>query len=422
MSRLRRAALLAGLSLLRTAHAAQPDPDKSPNVAPAASPAPAASSLSFVPVPEIDLDPNSGNTFGLIGVWLDHDAAGAIQRIYAPDIIHNPYFGWGARARVFDYSSTDSQWSVVAGAKQHVESEFDALYQYGRERQDAFAYTVEAVYDRSGSPRFYGIGNDTHQYDESVYTNAQHYLAAQFGWNFRLHWQLAYSLAPREVTVLPGQIPGIPSTTQVYPGVQGLGTTHEILHRVLLSYDTRDDLTVPRRGAAVVLYGGIASQGGLVDDSLFSESGFDARAFWSPTPEGTWALHAAARYMPSSVHAPFWALSSVGGDSSAIGGGLLLRGYGAGRFYDRNAFSASLERRQDVAAFEALATRIEVQLAPFVDGGQVFHSAGDSPVAHLHSVFGLGVRALARPSVVGYIDVGHASEGFVAFSGINYPF
>ena len=150
MSRLRRGALLAGLSLLRTAHAAQPDPDKSPNVAPAASPAPAAPALSFVPVPEIDLDPNSGNTFGLIGVWLDHDAAGAIQRIYAPDIIHNPYFGWGARARVFDYSSTDSQWSVVAGAKQHVESEFDALYQYGRERQDAFAYTVEAVYDRSG--------------------------------------------------------------------------------------------------------------------------------------------------------------------------------------------------------------------------------------------------------------------------------
>jgi outer membrane receptor protein involved in Fe transport len=35
---------------------------------------------------------------------------------------------------------------------------------------------------------------------------------------------------------------------------------------------------------------------------------------------------------------------------------------------------------------------------------------------------GLGVRALVRPSVVGYVDVGHGSEGFVAFSGINYPF
>ena len=223
------------------------------------------------------------------------------------------------------------------------------------------------------------------------------------------------------MTVLPGQIPGIPSTTQVYPGVQGLGTTHEILHRVLLSYDTRDDVTVPRRGTAVVLYGGIASEGGFFDDSLFSEGGFDARYFCSPTPGGTWALHAAARYMPSSVHAPFWALSSVGGDSSAIGGGLLLRGYGAGRFYDRNAFSASLELRQDVAAFAALGTRIEVQLAPFVDGGQVFHSAGDSPVAHLHSVFGLGVRALARPSVVGYIDVGHAARGSSPSPGSTTP-
>jgi outer membrane protein assembly factor BamA len=420
MSRPRRAALLAGLSLLCTAHAAQPDPGESPSVAP---PAPAAASLSFVPVPEIDLDPNSGNTFGLIGVWLQNDAAGAIQRIYAPDVIHNPYFGWGVRARVFDYSSSDSQWSVVAGVKQHVESEFDALYQYGLKRQDAFSYTVEAVYDRSGSPRFYGVGNDTHQNDQSVYTNAQHYLAAQFGWNFMPHWQLAYSLTPREVTVLPGQIPGIPSTTQAYPGVQGLGTTHEILNRLLLSYDTRDDVTVPRRGTAVMLYGGIASnQSGLFDGSLFSETGFDARYFWSPAAASTLALHAAARYMPSSANAPFWALSSVGGDTSAIGGGLLLRGYGAGRFYDRNAFSSSLELRQDVAAYEALGTRIEVQLAPFVDAGQVFHSGSDSPVAHLHSVIGLGVRALARPSVVGYVDVGHASEGFVAFSGINYPF
>ena len=302
MSRLRRVALLAGVSLLRTAHAAQPDPDRSPNVAPAA---PAASSLSFVPVPEIDLDPNSGNTFGLIGVWLDNDAAGAIQRIYAPDVIHSPYFGWGARARVFDYVSTDSQWSVVAGAKQHVESEFDALYEHGRERQDVFSYTVEAVYDRSGSPRYYGTGNDTHQYDESVYTNAQHYLAVQFGWNFTPHWQLAYSVAPREVTVLPGQIPGIPSTTQAYPLVPGLGTTHEILHRVLLSYDTRDDVTVPRRGAAVLLYGGIARSGGGSSMIRSSARPDSMRAtFWSPTPGCTWAVHAAARYMPSFVHAP----------------------------------------------------------------------------------------------------------------------
>jgi hypothetical protein len=32
------------------------------------------------------------------------------------------------------------------------------------------------------------------------------------------------------------------------------------------------------------------------------------------------------------------------------------------------------------------------------------------------------MRALARPFVVGYLDIGKGSEGLVAFSGINYPF
>jgi hypothetical protein len=40
----------------------------------------------------------------------------------------------------------------------------------------------------------------------------------------------------------------------------------------------------------------------------------------------------------------------------------------------------------------------------------------------LHNVIGVGMRALARPFVVGYLDIGKGSGGLVAFSGINYPF
>jgi hypothetical protein len=395
---------------------------------PAAPPAAVAAAAAggptrtFVPVPEIDLDPNSGTTLGLIGVWLENDARGQINRIYAPDVIHNPYFGWGARARIYDYPSSDAQWSVVAGVKQHVEREFDALYEHGRTRQDLFSYSFEAVYDVSGSPRFFGIGNDTHPSGESVYTNDQRYFAAHVGLNFTHAWQLGLQIEPRSVNVLPGQLPGIASTTELYPDLQGLGTTHAFLTRLLLSFDTRDDITIPSRGGALVLYGGLASEHGVLNDSLYSEAGTDVRWFWSPLAHQTWAVHAALRYMPSAANAPFWALSSLGGDKSLIGDGQLLRGYGAGRFTDRNAFTASLELRQQVATFQALATHIELQLTPFIDTGEVFHESSDSPVAHLHNVLGIGVRAVARPSVVGYVDIGKGSEGVVAFSGLDYPF
>ena len=395
----------------------------------AADPAPAPElqrwfdpqSAPFIPVPEIDLDPNSGTTLGLIGVWLTTNEGGEVRRILAPDFIYNPYFGYGARARIFDFPSSDTQWSVVGGAKQRVEREFDARYESGRLKSARWSFFYEAVYDRSGTARFYGVGNNTHQSGESVYTNQQQYLVLKAGLNITAHWQLAYSLAPRTVDVLPGTLAGIASTDTRYPGVPGLGTTHEVLNRLLVSYDTRDDPVIPGHGAAVVLYGGMASRAGVLNDSLFSEVGVDARAYCG-TPGTIWAFHAALRYMPSAQNAPFWALSSIGGDQSDVGGPQPLRAYGLSRFYDRNAFSGSIELRQTVADFDAVSTHVELQLTPFVDTGQVFAHASSFPLQNLHTVVGLGVRAVARPFVVGYVDVGKGSEGVVAFSGINYPF
>jgi outer membrane protein assembly factor BamA len=376
----------------------------------------------FIPVPEIDLDPNSGTTVGLIGVWLRTNEQGEVRQILAPDVIYNPYFGYGARARIYAFPSADTQWSVVGGAKQRVEREFAAQYETGRLKTSRWSFLYQAIYDRSGTARFFGIGNDSRPSGESVYTNQQQYLVVQAGWNITAHWQLAYSLTPRSVDVLPGTLSGIPSTDVSYPGLPGLGTTHEVLNRLQLSYDSRDDLVIPTRGAAVVLYGGMASRTGVFNDSLFSEAGADARLYYPSRPGTIWAFHAALRYMPSLHDAPFWALSSIGGDQSDLGGPQPLRGYGLSRFYDRNAFSGSLELRQSIAHFDAVSTHVELQLTPFVDLGQVFAHSSTFPLQNLHAVFGVGVRAVARPFVVGYVDIGKGSEGVVAFSGINYPF
>jgi outer membrane protein assembly factor BamA len=376
----------------------------------------------FIPVPEIDHDPNSGLTLGLIPTWLVTDDKQQITRIIAPDVLYNPYFGYGVRGRIYAFPSNDAQWSTVAGAKERVESEFDSEYQTGRSRNTALSFNTSVVYDRSGTPRFYGIGNSTPESDQTNYTLQQMYAQVRAGWNLSRRWQIAYTMRAREVKIQEGTLDGIPSLDDFFGPIPGVGTTHETLSRIEIVYDTRDDTTIPTRGGAYVLYAGVAARDGVFDTSLYSESGLDARQLWTLGSGSTIAAHAALRYMPGTTNVPFWSMSNIGGDQSILDGSQPLRGYGDGRFYDRNSFSTSVEYRRRVLTVDAVSTHIDIELTPFVDFGQVFAHSRDSPVAHLHHVWGLGFRGIASPFVVGYVDVGYGSEGGAVFTGINYPF
>lgn len=57
----------------------------------------------FIPIPEIDLDPYSGTTLGVIPTLLHTNAQEEIVEIVAPDVIRNQYFGWGSRMRIFGF-------------------------------------------------------------------------------------------------------------------------------------------------------------------------------------------------------------------------------------------------------------------------------------------------------------------------------
>jgi hypothetical protein len=409
-------------------------PDANPIHAPASVPSPPSSgtpsglarwfdpsTAPFIPVPLIDTDPDSGTTVGILPTILLTNDQHEITRIIAPDILYNPNFGFGAHMRLFDYPSEDKQWSIVVGAKQRVEREFDLEYVTGRERKRHWSFTGSLVYDRSGSPRFYGVGNETPLEDQTNYTANQGFVQGQIGLNFSRSWQLLYTARLRIIDVLPGTLKDVPSIETKF-GPDVLGTDREVLNRLSLIFDNLDDLTVPSRGLKLAVYTGIASRTGIFNESLYSEAGVDGRAFMPLTAKTTLVSHMALRYLPTVHDPPFWALSSVGGGVSQIGGPQLLRGFGEGRFYDRNSFSYSVEVRQRVFVFNAGSSHIELQVAPFVDLGKVFETTGASPISQLHKVVGVGFRGIARPFVVGYVDIGYGTEGSAVFTGINYPF
>jgi hypothetical protein len=378
------------------------------------------STAPFIPVPLIGVDPDSGTTLGLIPTWVHTDQNQEINRIIAPDVLYNPYFGFGVHGRVYGYSSKDEQWSVVTGIKERVEREFDAEYQRGRLRDELWSFNTSLIFDRSGVPRFYGVGNDTPKSAETNYTNQQERAQVQVGLNVNHAWQLLYTGRLQVVDVLPGTLNKIASIETRFVDV--LGTNKQFLNRLSINYDSRDDLTVPSRGMLLVAYAGLASRDGLLNDSMYSEVGGDGRGFWLVAPDTILAGHMALRYLPTAHEVPFWALSGIGGGESVVGGEQPLRGWGAGRFYDRDSFSSSVELRRKVHTFDTTSTSIDLEITPFIDVARVFERASSLPFDQLHKVLGVGFRGIARPFVVGYVDIGYGSEGVAAFTGLNYPF
>ena len=375
----------------------------------------------FIPVPEIDVDPQSGVTLGAYATFLDINDRGEIERITAPDVFHSQYFGWGAGISLYGYPSQDSQWLITGEVKERVERGFDARYLAGLTRATPLSWSLETLYDINGTARYFGIGNETPDYNESTYVKDQAAFVASLGYNFTGELQLAWGTRWRRVDVRPGVLSGIPSIGTLYPDVNGLGNEHALEQTLTLTYDTRDSPVIPRSGARYLFYGGFASRS-LGSSVAYSFFGADARCYFPFGERLTLALHAAARYMPSAEEAPFWALSSLGGDRSVPNDREPLRSDGADRYVDENVVATGAELRARVAGFDAFGTRVSLELAPFIDAGKVFSNGPGSVLSDMHTAVGMGVRGVASPYVVGYVDVGYGRGKAVVFSGINYPF
>jgi hemolysin activation/secretion protein len=119
---------------------------------------------------------------------------------------------------------------------------------------------------------------------------------------------------------------------------------------------------------------------------------------------------------------PFWSQARLGGQESLLMDQETLRGYGAGRFVDNNLFVMNVELRTRVWDKKIFGTHGILELAPFAEAGRVAHEISFDPVSNLHPVGGIGIRGIAEPFVVGFVDIGWGGEGAAVFSGINYPF
>ncbi|HUN59081.1 MAG TPA: BamA/TamA family outer membrane protein [Candidatus Binataceae bacterium] len=377
--------------------------------------------FNLFPVPEVATNPNGGVTYGILLAFLFKDQDGHINSIFAPDVNENSELGPGGSLKYFAYPSEDTQWSAIGAAQENIARTVDLNYETGRTHENWWSAEGELFFERDPTERFYGIGNTTDEGNETNYTTEQLYFRALLGWNITHDLQLAFVTKPRYVRIQEGAFTTLPQIFTLFPNVKGINGGSEFYNELRLTYDTRDSIEMPRSGGLGVLYGGNADRA-LASSVSYNRIGGELARYYSFGKRFTLAMHGYMQYMPAGDETPFWSMGWLGGEPSELYYRETLRGFGAGRFIDNNMTDLNIELRTRVLEASVMGNKGVLEVAPFLDAGQVFHNVSYNPVAALHPAGGIGLRALAEPFVVAYLDVGWGGEGTAIFTGIDYPF
>ncbi len=377
------------------------------------------SDYSIVPIPEIILDPNEGNTYGIMGVALFTDENDEIKYMFAPDIRWNETKGVFPSLRLFGYPSPTRRYTIQVGKSTTRDEDYEVEFsERGLLDKKGFV-TGKLLYERDSTERFYGFGNETDSSRESNFTGENLYGDVQPGYWVLPTVNISYRMRIRRYNVQPGQVATIPFIADEHPEVRhrGLASGVYFQHRLSASYDTRDSMDMPTEGTYVNAYVDGADRN-FGSSTSFVAYGFEWRNFIPFRGElrnPILAMRALVDYIQGGTDTPFWIMNSLGGRRA-------LRGYGGDRFTDFNRSLVAAELRTRVYERKLFGVKGELELAPFIEAGQVFRHIYDSPVDDLHLVGGVGVRALVRPQLVAFVDVGYGAEGNAIFTGIDYPF
>jgi hypothetical protein len=389
---------------------------------------PVEAGRSFIPIPEIITDPNEGNTIGVLGVMLFTDEKDEIRYMLAPDVRYNETKGVFPTFRLFGYPTPQRRYSIVLGKSTTKDEDYELEYT-DRGLWDGRAFVIASfLQERDSTERFFGFGNDSPDEEcnsgerfpecgESNYTDVDTAAQATPGVWVLPFVNLSYRMRIRRYAVERGQVDEIEFIGRAHPEVRRRGIYGGVIwaHQAAITYDSRDSTDIPTRGALALVYSEFADEA-MGSLNSFVKFGGEWRNF-IPLRKGNpiLALRALLNYISGDKDTAFWELNSLGGRRT-------LRGFGSKRFIDFNRSLASAELRTRVWQRKLFGVNAELELAPFLEAGQVFRRVTDSPVDDLHWVYGLGFRGVVRPQIVGFVDIGRGAEGTAVFTGIDYPF
>jgi len=278
------------------------------------------------------------------------------------------------------------------------------------------ALSARVAFDVDGSKRFFGVGPDTHETQETNFTRKTIGYFARIGipifeesnWKFNI----AHAMAGERVAT--GVFDSIPTIESKFPE-HAPGNFHQNSRfQFFVDYDTRDSAVTTSRGSYLKFLIENA-QKKIGSEYAFQTYAIDARHFrgWSQDRFGKTAMR--FNYQQLQGNAPFYLMPTLGGKDS-------LRAYGAGRFIDRGMWVTTVEQRITVFDASVTGVTVEMEIAPFFGLGSVFSTPKRIASRYMRPAYGIAFRAIARPQVVGSVDLGFGQEGANVFMDINYSF
>lgn len=374
------------------------------------------SDTKLIPLPVYATLPNEGNTYGFLPVFLTvegmPDGSQRTRSIIAPSISWNKTIRFTGTFRLYYYPSKNKTINFIPSISTRVNQ--NLTFEYFDMPRDINEWTLEPSIHlrRSIFYRFFGIGQETKNSDESSFTKTGGDIGGRAGYNLTRNLNIGARLTVEKHRVEGIGVPGIHRTTDLYPNAPGIDGAMAMFESLSIRYDSRENREFSEEGTAHELTAGIAQ--GIKGTRDFARVQLESRIIM---PQTSWLSGAARAY---------WSYVGGPGDipfyfQSTLGGSFRLRGFTEDRFIDKGAWTAEIEERIQILQTHIYGVTADWRIDPFVTVGHVYRD-GKQFFRHIRAAAGLGFRAFVRPNVLGRVDTAVGGDGLKIYVELGYPF
>ena len=376
---------------------------------------PAQGGYTVIPLPAFSYARNESYWIGGLVPILRSSSKEEVEDIFAPQYLHNRFVGETFTLNYYGYRSETIQYRAIASYSTIVERNFELAYKDTGVGGGRYILAGEGTWFKNGFARFFGIGNQTPEQNETNYTLRSTRVKVSGGINLGESTSVLFTERYTDVRVDRGVIPTLPQIRSLFPSILGIEGAQILGHRLTLSYDTRDNVMTPSKGRYVAVYTELNQNLVHHAPDRWGHYSLDARQFIA---HGSDRMVFVARFLIDAVSGqgiPFYERPTLGGENT-------LRGFGTNRFIDDIAVLVNFEERIRVMRKRIFDNTIELEIAPFLDIGRVTDNFAGDRLRHIEYNPGMGFRFLARPNVAARVDAAHGRDGTNVFVGLDYPF
>ncbi len=286
-------------------------------------------------------------------------------------------------------------------------------------KDDRFGFELQANAFQDPRYRFSGLGGGTDEEDQTNYTHEE------FGGFFDLYWlpvdRFRFFIGGRVRSVdvkqgadrLADEFAYTINETRFLnvPGINGATVVGEEAGFV---FDHRNQEFTPSKGTYLKFtaeYNQVTSSPKPV--SNYGRFSFDFRQYFSTMDKKYTLLLRNAVTLTTSEDIPFFDQATLGGDKT-------LRAFDIGRFYGQHSLFGSVELRYQAMHKVLMGFPMDLEIAPFVDFGQVFNSTDFEGDFNINP--GLSMRVLNKPNIGIVANGAIGQDGLVFTGGVNLPF